>query len=859
MDEIQRKLRLIDEQLAGRNLHERIISTCPLVFVAVGLILGILVQSRIDLPASLWFGLLALLALTAVVFFFIPRLNPISRYLTAYLALGCFICLGAIRLTHYALPQQNDIRNLVADERRLATIRGSIITEPTINTDFDWKFARFNPTDPTSSFYLNVTEIETPQGWQKVVGVVRVQVGEPILDLKAGDAIQAYCWLERFGPAKNPGQFDMAKYLTERNIFVAASVPSRAGITVLDHLGFGALARLKATIRQTVTNALLGDMPQDENSLGLLEALLLGYRRRIDNDTYQAFRKTGLLHLISLSGLHLGILVGIIWWLCKTAGFMKPARAVICAVAVVVFMMIVPPRAPTIRAAIICWVFCASILLRRHASPINTLSLAAIILLLIRPTQVFEAGWQLSFASVLGIVLFTQRIEAFMLENGIHRLQVERTSPIRTFRRAIQNVVLVLTRLLAVGLAAWLGSAGILLYHFHTITPLAFIWTVLVFPLVGAILVLGFLKMVLFFLLPTFSTVLGVVVVLLSGVLIRMVELLAHLDISQILIGRVSPTPVILYYSIIVFTASAVLRRPLIKRAITLTAILTLVIYLGAVKWQRTYRDDLVLTCLDVGHGQAILARLPGKANVLFDAGSLHRRDVGTRIIVPYSECVGIGKIDAIIISHNDIDHINGIPEVVEHCHVKRIYANEAFFDRADRWGTAKYLQDWVNENGLEIEHVRDNPDLSRGVNIQILWPDQHTGDYETLSDNDRSLVLLIEFAGTRILLCSDIEAFAQKELLRRYPGLKADVVVVPHHGSATTLVPEFLKKLDARILICSCDQNQYERAYHTAGSMTGWQGTKKLFYTCKDGAVTVRVNHDGVIQTECFLEFEFL
>ena len=855
MDEIQRKLRLIDEQLAGRNLHERIISTCPLVFVATGLILGILVQSRIDLSALLWSGLLTLLALMSVVFFCIPRFSPINRYLTAYLALGCFVCLGAIRLTHYALPQQNDIRYLVTDERRLATLRGSIITEPIINTNPDWKFARFTPTDPTSSFYFNVTEIETIRGWKKVVGTVRVQVGEPVLDLKVGDAIQAYCWLERFSPATNPGQFDMAEYLARRNIFVAASIQSRAGITVLDRLDFGALVRLKATIRQAATNALLGDMPQDENSLGLLEALLLGYRRRIDNDTYEAFRKTGLLHLISLSGLHLGILVGIIWWLCKTAGFMKPARAVICAIAVGVFLLIVPPRAPTIRAAIICLVFCASILLRRHASSINTLSLAAIILLLIRPTELFEAGWQLSFASVLGIFLFTKRIEAFMLKYGIHRLQGERTSQIRTFRRATQKVGLVLTRLLAVGLAAWLGSAGILLYHFHTITPLTFIWTVLVFPLVGAILILGFLKMILFFLLPTLSAILGVLVMLLSVALIRLVEQLAHLDISETLIGRVSPVPVILYYGIIIFAGFVIFGRPLIKRTITITAILTLVIYLGAIKWQQTYRDDLILTCLDVGHGQAILARLPGQTNVLFDAGSLHRRDIGARIVVPYLESAGIEKIDAIIISHNDTDHINGIPEVVEHCHVNRIYANDAFFDKTDIWGTAKFLHGWVNENGLEIERMSGDLDLSRTAKMQILWPDQQTGSSGTLSDNDRSLVLLIEFAGTKILLCSDIEAFAQKELLRRYPGLKVDVVVVPHHGSATTLIPEFLVKLDASILICSCDQNQYERAFHTVGSMTGWQGTKKLFYTCKDGAITVRGNHDGSLQIERFVE----
>ena len=106
---------------------------------------------------------------------------------------------------------------------------------------------------------------------------------------------------------------------------------------------------------------------------------------------------------------------------------------------------------------------------------------------------------------------------------------------------------------------------------------------------------------------------------------------------------------------------------------------LAIIIFLGVTKWQRTYRNDMVISCLDVGHGQAILAQLPGKANVLFDAGSLYKSDIGRRIVAPFLHYRGINKIDAIIISHNDVDHINGIPEIAEHCEVGGVYANKAF------------------------------------------------------------------------------------------------------------------------------------------------------------------------------------
>jgi len=349
MDDIRRKLELIDRQLTGPNFHERV-------------------------SVSIWLILLTMLSVATVFFFAMLRFSSTSRYITAYLALACFICLGAIRLTNYSQPEPNDIGNLFADEPKLAAIRGTVVTEPYTSKYPDWEFARFKSSDPTSSFYLKVTQVESVAGWAAVTGTVRVQVGEPVLDLKPGDNIQAYCWLDRFGPPTNPGQFDTAGYMARRNIFVGVYIESRGGIELLQNSPAGAFARFKSRLRRAATVALVGDLPQEETSRGLLQALLLGYRRDIDGDTYRAFRKTGLLHFISLSGMHLGILVGIIWWLCKTAGFMKPARAVVCAFAIALFLLVVPPRAPTLRAAIICWVFCASIIFRRRSNPINTLS-----------------------------------------------------------------------------------------------------------------------------------------------------------------------------------------------------------------------------------------------------------------------------------------------------------------------------------------------------------------------------------------------------------------------------------------------------------------------------------------------------
>jgi len=850
MDEIQRKLALIDRQLAWSwtNVHKKIISTTPLLFAAVGLIAGIIIQNTFHLP--IWFWLIAIwIFIAATIISYRVKVKNLT-FISAYMALTCFLCLGAIRLIHFHQPKPNDIRNLVGNDRRLATIRGVIITEPYIKKNEQWKFVKFTFNDPTSSFYLKMDQIKTTHGWANIAGTARVQVEEPVLDLKAGDYIQAYCWLDRFKGATNPGQFDVAKYLGRKNIFAAALVQSRDGIELLESSPAGFFTKTKRKLRETATQALLGNLSPEEESRGLLEALLLGYRGNIDSRTYLAFRKTGLLHFISLSGMHLGILVGIVWWLCKTAGIMKRGRATICIIVTAVFLLIVPPRAPTVRAAIISFVFCASFFFRRRPNSINTLSLAAIILLLMRPTNLFEAGWQLSFASVLGIVLFYRRIYLFLYETITGLPWLKKIPKTKPFYRIISRPGPPLLELFCTGVTAWLGGSGILLYHFYTINPLTSVWTVIVFPFVALILTIGYLKIILSFLLPTAAWLLGMIVAGLSDALIGIVKLLAHVDISYILIGRVSIVPIILYYCLILFAGLVYLRRPLTKKVICTLMALTIIAFIGVTKWQRTYRNELVINCLDVGHGQAILAQLPGSENVLFDAGSLHKSDIGRRIVAPFLHYKGINKLDAIIISHNDVDHINGIPEIAENCKVDDVYANKAFLIQTDEWGTAEFLKRSLSEQGHELQPAGENTVVSGKAKVKIIWPTEEISQDKTLGDNDKSLVSLIEFGDRKILLCSDIEKFAQRKILELFPDLKADVVVAPHHGSVKTLETDFLGRLGAGISISSCGRTQYERM------QAFWEGDKtKSFYTARDGAITVFIDKDGAIRTATFIK----
>ncbi len=849
MDEIQRKLALIDEQRTRGGLRRRLVSTAPLFFPAVGLMAGIVLQDRFvrpflrtDLSPALWFWLPALgLVAGAVGVYFTRRRTDLRPEPLAYGTLLAFTCLGAIRLLAYEKADPRDIRHIVDTDRILATIRGRIITQP-YQEQRDWCFAQLVPGDPSSAFYLRLDQIRGATGWQRAVGTIRVQVDEPVPNLRMGDSIQAYCWLHRFEEPTNPGQFNFARYLQRRNVFVGASVPAREAIEASKDTPKGLWIRLRGALTDLAARGLLDHPFAETQSEAMMAALLLGERHDIDRATNEAFRRTGLLHMLSLSGMHMAILILAVWWSCKIAGLMKPARALVCMGVTLAFLLVVPIQAPIVRAALTVWVYCLAIFLRRRTRPLNSLSLAALALLLWQPTQLFDAGWQLSFAGVVGIVELAPRIEDVTLDQ-IHawfRAPYRDTpTPSPRIRRVGESVI----RVFSVGTGAWLASAGILLYHFYNVTPLASVWTVLASPFVTAIVILGFVKIVLSFFLPTASLLLGSILNVLANALIGIVNVMARIDFSYLQVGHVPLLLILFYYLLVLFAVFSHRRRPVLKRSLCVAMVLLLVVPLGLTKWQRTHRDHLSLTCLDVGHGQAILAQLPGTTNLLFDAGSLYGKDVGTRIVIPCLDYLGLGRLDAIAASHHDVDHINGIPEVVSFRPARRVYLGDTFFASAPASETAALLTEHLTKSRISTEHAPET--ISAGsAQVHLLWPTRESTSQEELSENDKSLVYLVEFAGRRVLLCSDIEKPAQREIMRCSPSLKADVVIAPHHGSARTLDNDFLRWLEPSLLVCSCGRTDLEQ-----GRVLKKADPARVLHTAQAGAITVRIDRAGGIQ----------
>jgi len=819
------------------------VEIAPLFFCAVGLILGILVQSRVGIGFGAWVVLSGFCICAAVVVF-LRRGNRNVTEVLACAALVSFACLGAVRWESFNSAGPGHINSIVSAEKKLATVRGVIKTRPRIQRTDDWAFGRFVHRDPSSSFYMKVEEVQGRSGWRQCEGQMRVQVYEPVMDLARGDRVEIYCWLERPEGATNPGQFDFARYLRRRGIYACATVKNREGIVLLNQRGDRFLGDLREWFKGRANSALLAGELGTEANKGLLEALLLGDRGDIDRATYRAFERTGLLHFISLSGLHLGIMMGIVWFAGKTMGLLKRGRAVLCLGALAAFMLVVPWRAPTVRGAIICAVFCLSFFFRRKPNSLNSLSLAAILLLFFRPTNLFEVGWQLSFACVAGILAFTEPMMGWFqvvprrIGLGNRRLD--------NYRWGL-HLAKSAAGLMAVGVSAWLGAAGILLYYFHTINLLTWLWTVVVFPVVAWLLVLGYLKMLLVFVLPTAGTIIGYMAGWLSSFLIWLVKAISEGASGQILVGQVGVGLVAVYYATVGFGRFVRMERIAIKRTVMILAAAGMLFYVAGLKYPSSAGGRMELSVLDVGHGQALLMEGPGGEKLLFDAGSLFYRDIGRGTVNPYLKWKGINRLERVIVSHDDVDHMNGVCEVVEDVEVEGVYSSGDFLRKA-RQGqeTAGFLRKELEKRDLKMQVLEEEFDLG-AAKVRILWPDEQVcgrGGLSDPDDNDMSIVAAIEYAGRCILITSDIGQYAQREIMRKYPDLRADVMLVPHHGSVSSGTDEFVESVAGGILISSCDSTQYRR-------QKGWgvYEDKKCFFTARDGAVRVTVDARGQIK----------
>ena len=832
-----------DEYVPFRQARPDVLRA-PLAPIAIGLAAGIAVDSYHAVPLIVALGVFAI----GLAGFAVPAHRAGLRF--AILGLAA-VGPGAMLHDHaYRDVPENHLVAHLGPEPRLAAVTGTLLSPPITSQPDAGAFTRWLRSGPRTRFVIQAETIDTPNGPVDVTGVVTVYVREPQLNLRPGERIKAFGWLSTTRPPANPGAFDWAKHQHRRGMFVTLFVKNAAAVRPIDSPPQNVWIRLRDGLRRWTMRALFEDVTPDESGAEtLLAAMILGQRSQVDRAINDAFLRTGTAHFLAVSGVHVGILGFFVWMACGLAGINRRTAAVVIAATVLIYAVLAEPRPSIIRATILVLFGMMTIIIRRPFSRSNWVAAAAILILVWRPTDLFDIGFQLSFACVLAIAHLEPHVrdvvrKGFRLpSDDVLQLQVlPRGWWPRVLPRVTTNVVVAIST----ALSAWLVATPIIALYFGRVSPLGWFNSLILLPPVMFVMFAGFAKLLLALIIPASSVLTGPMLAFATVVLAAIAQWLAGIPGVSLEV----PSPPVWWVWLYLATVVLWTTRLWLRLSWRAPAVLTVVTAIAVAGWYGgglRGRDDVVTVhVLSVGDGSATVIELPDGKTWLYDVGSLSAYDVGRRTVLPFLRQAGVDRIDTIVLSHANLDHYSGALSIADGLPVDKWILSPHFDAHSPPNSPGRHLLTELQRRGVAIRNVTAGANLGAtdGVTIETLWPPPPASG-DALSPNESSLVLRIRFAGRSVLLCGDIEEDAELALLQR-GGLEADVLVLPHHGSVVSTTEAFIESVGPTVLVRSSGQPDRE----TINGLLDMIHDRTYFNTADDGAVTVRLGPDGVTVT---------
>ncbi len=632
--------------------------------------------------------------------------------------------------------------------------------------------------------------------------------------VRRGDRVRVIGSVRAPSGSRNPGGFDFAGYLRWRDIrrtMRARRISFERRGAGPESVAAGVEAAISATLRR--------------RSAGLLRALLLGRTDQIDAALLDSFRSSGTVHVLAVSGLHVGFVILIVASLARCAGLPVRGSILVAMAGALFFAAVVGPRPSVIRAVVMAGALSGSRILMRRSSPANALGLAATAILAWRPGALFDTGFALSFSAVAGILTAVRigRREPRRLRTG---LEVP-------FRRTLGR----LGGALSVSVGAQLGTLPVLVGIGTPIAPLSPAANLLAVPLAAFAVATGALVCALQPLCPAAARIPA------AAAAAGLRALMAVTDLACRLCGGGLRLPGVLAVPcgalILGASASLVTRaRPL--RAAACAVVVAAVASGAVLTTLGPGRSHTRIVFFDVGQGDATLIESRGGPTVLIDAGPAGEAwDAGSGVVAPYLRGRGESTIDLAVVTHGHSDHTGGLPSLLESGMVRTMVVATA----ACRGAETSELVERARQRGVEIREVAAGDTLIAvpACTLLVLWPPA-VPPPEPLGENDRSIVIEARLDGIRLLACGDIERAAERGLRARGATGPWDLLKVAHHGSGTSTTEEFARSLKAALSVVSV--GEANRFGHPDGSVLERLAGRsdRVTRTDLDGAVIVDV-----------------
>lgn len=688
------------------------------------------------------------------------------------------LLLGAVTLLvsgRYAVlgpdsPGAGWVRSL--EGQRLAVVRGEVVSHP-------------EQSEMGASFLLKVGSV----GAERFEGSgMRVRVLWPGRAPGRGDIVSIRGLLAAISGPRNPGEPDQRAYWSRQGVFLELRAARAADCSVISAAGVVNPWSWLSALRHFAEQSLSKDL--DPRTAAAVLAMTLGETNRLTTEDKEAFRRTGTIHLFSVSGMHVGMVGGILWLALSLLRLPRPLIAVLTMLGIGIYVLVTGARPPSVRAAMMACIFLGGLVLARPPAALNSLFAAGTVILMLNPAELFNPGFQFSFAVVLALILFAGPV-ADRLES---RFGVDSFLPRSIWNRGDRfrhMVVRWFFPLVSVSLVAWVASSVLTVIHFGMVPLYAAPVNLMAVPMAFGVVACSALSLL------TAALQLGFLSVLanntnwlITSALLALVHGASSLPGS---VWRLPENP-----------------GPGIRAEITV---------------------------LDVGAGSAILIRTR-EYRVLLDCGS--ERFFRSRV-TPFLRLKGMGSLDLLIMSHGDADHIGGGPGLIGMMPVGGIVETSL----PDRSPTRRHLQELARDMEIPVRQVArgDSLHLGSGVFLSILAPGAQPAG--ALAD-DRCFVGELHCGSFRMLFLMDSGLSLWSESLDA--GTRPDIVYLGHHSEGLAPGLRLLRELGPEVAICT-DAPFPETESLDPDLEPGLRASGiHLLSNSRHGAVRVSVGDDGVV-----------
>lgn len=644
---------------------------------------------------------------------------------------------------------------------------------------------------------------------------------------KFGNIVEITGTYEEPSTARNYKGFDYRQYLKSRNIY-----------GTIDCEKYEIIATNKINVASNIVNYVQNNIKEnmfnilDEEQSALCVGILIGDREKISDITEDNFKKSNLTHMLAVSGSHITyIIVALTTILSKTN---RKFSLIITILFLLFFTVLTGFTASVLRASIMGIITLLASILHRKSDTINNLGISSIIILIYNPYLLVDAGFLLSYAGTIGIILFSKKISngISIIVNKINpnllNKEQNNNSKIFFIKSIIEKIILYIISSLSVTLSANIVIIPIMAYMFSTISFTFWISNILAGPVMEVVTIFGFIVYFISIIFPILAQFLGIALNLLLTVLLKIAEISSKIPGASIYIKTPSIYMCVIYYLIIyiLFNMQAIkqiIRKKAIFRLYAIKAkkqrknILVIVILFTILVNSIIYVTDknIKICFVDVGQGDCTLIQTSGRKNVLIDGGGSEfgSFDVGESTLLPYLLDRGITKIDYMMISHFDSDHIGGLFYIMENLRVDNIIISKQGESSENLKKFIEILQSnnrgSKNKTNIILVKKGDNIKIDNSSYFEILFPEEELINDNILNNN--SIVAKFVSNNFKMLFTGDIEEIAENRLCELYKStnkLQADIIKVAHHGSKTSSTLNFLELVKPKIALIGVGEN---------------------------------------------------